>query len=51
MKCKCGQEMKETGNKYNLSNNWYQKFECSGCKRTKVKVLDGFSKGGRIKVK
>lgn len=51
MTCKCGREMRKKGNKYILSGNCYQKFECPDCQRTKVKVLDGFSKGGRIKVK
>jgi hypothetical protein len=50
MTCKCGREMNETGPAYYLSNNYYQKYLCLGCNKTKVKVLNGYSKGGRIKV-
>lgn len=51
MICKCGREMIKTGNKYYLSGNYYQRYECQGCQKTKVKVINGFSKNERIKVK
>lgn len=60
MKCQCNnhdngiskdaQEMNKTGPDYYLKDNHYQKYVCPKCERTKVKVLDGYSKGGRIKV-
>jgi transposase-like protein len=47
---KTGVEMKRTGKPYYLRDILYQKYECPSCRRTKVKVLNGFSKGGRVKI-
>jgi len=43
--------MVKTGNPYYLSNNYYQKYSCLECGKIKYKVLDGFSKNERVKVK
>lgn len=50
MECKCKKEMIKKDNQYYLSNNYYQKYECPECLRTKVKVLDGYSSKKRVKV-
>jgi transposase-like protein len=56
MKCYCndngisknnGHEMIKSGNSYYLKGNKYQKYECQDCKRTRVKVLDGYFKSER----
>ena len=54
MKCMClnkfegivksnGTDMDKIGEPYYLSSNLYQKYVCPKCKKTKVKVLNGFT--------
>jgi ribosomal protein L37AE/L43A len=50
MDCKCKGTMVKSGSPYYLSNNYYQKYVCPECQKTKVKVLEGYSSKERIKV-